>query len=48
MPTTAAAASSPSAALALNYEDAGGVGYRGLTAFASLSMAVSDGIYIMH
>ncbi|OOZ40394.1 hypothetical protein BOW53_07955 [Solemya pervernicosa gill symbiont] len=30
-------------ARALNYEYADGVDYRGLTAFASLSMAVSDG-----
>ncbi|QKQ27844.1 hypothetical protein [Candidatus Reidiella endopervernicosa] len=37
----AAAASSSSFARALNYEYADGVDYRGLTAFASLSMAVS-------
>ncbi|QKQ27173.1 hypothetical protein [Candidatus Reidiella endopervernicosa] len=37
----AAAASSSSSARALNYEYADGVDYRGLTAFASLSMAVS-------
>jgi hypothetical protein len=43
-PTIAAAASSPSLACALNYESADGVGYRGLTALASLSMAVSGGI----
>ncbi|QKQ26917.1 hypothetical protein [Candidatus Reidiella endopervernicosa] len=40
----AAAASSSSSARALNYEYADGVDYRGLTAFASLSMAVSVGI----
>ncbi|QKQ25765.1 hypothetical protein [Candidatus Reidiella endopervernicosa] len=39
----AAAASSSSSARALNYEYADGVDYRGLTAFASLSMAVSGG-----
>ncbi|QKQ28078.1 hypothetical protein [Candidatus Reidiella endopervernicosa] len=39
----AAAASSSSSARALNYEYADGVDYRGLTAFASLSMAVSAG-----
>ncbi|QKQ24842.1 hypothetical protein [Candidatus Reidiella endopervernicosa] len=39
----AAAASSSSSARALNYEYADGVDYRGLTAFASLSMAVSEG-----
>ncbi|QKQ26538.1 hypothetical protein [Candidatus Reidiella endopervernicosa] len=38
----AAAASSSSFARALNYEYADGVDYRGLTAFASLSMAVSE------
>ncbi|QKQ28050.1 hypothetical protein [Candidatus Reidiella endopervernicosa] len=38
----AAAASSSSSARALNYEYADGVDYRGLTAFASLSMAVSE------
>ncbi|QKQ25210.1 hypothetical protein [Candidatus Reidiella endopervernicosa] len=37
----AAAASSSSFARALNYEYADGVDYRGLTAFASLSIAVS-------
>ncbi|WP_236860608.1 hypothetical protein [Candidatus Reidiella endopervernicosa] len=40
----AAAASSSSFARALNYEYADGVDYRGLTAFASLSMAVSERI----
>ncbi|QKQ27812.1 hypothetical protein [Candidatus Reidiella endopervernicosa] len=40
----AAAASSSSSARALNYEYADGVDYRGLTAFASLSMAVSAGL----
>ncbi|QKQ25728.1 hypothetical protein [Candidatus Reidiella endopervernicosa] len=42
----AAAASSSSFAHALNYEYADGVDYRGLTAFASLSMAVSGGVAI--
>ncbi|QKQ27326.1 hypothetical protein [Candidatus Reidiella endopervernicosa] len=42
----AAAASSSSFARALNYEYADGVDYRGLTAFASLSMAVSVGIHL--
>ena len=37
----AAAASSPSLAFALNYESADGIAYWGLTALASLSMAVS-------
>lgn len=40
--TKAAAASSSSFANALNYEHADGVAYRGLTAFASLSMAVNE------
>ena len=39
--TIPAAASSPSLASAPNYESADGVAYRGLTAIASLSMAVS-------
>src|SRR5512139_1781331 len=39
--TIPAAASSPSLALAHNSESADGVTYRGLTAFASLSLAVS-------
>ncbi|QKQ25965.1 hypothetical protein [Candidatus Reidiella endopervernicosa] len=43
----AAAASSSSSARALNYEYADGVDYRGLTAFASLSMAVSAGEIIL-
>src|SRR5512139_1499594 len=41
--TIPAAASSPSLALAHNSESADGVTYRGLTAFASLSLAVSVG-----
>ncbi|QKQ25650.1 hypothetical protein [Candidatus Reidiella endopervernicosa] len=41
----AAAASSSSSARALNYEYADGVDYRGLTAFASLSMAVSGRLH---
>src|SRR5512139_863404 len=42
--TIPAAASSPSLALAHNSESADGVTYRGLTAFASLSLAVSEGL----
>ena len=38
----AAAASSPSLTSAPNYEYADGIAYWGLTAFASLSLAVSD------
>ena len=41
--TIPAAASSTSLANAPNYESADGVAYRGLTALASLSMAVSVG-----
>ena len=41
--TIPAAASSTSLANAHNYESADGVAYRGLTALASLSMAVSAG-----
>ncbi|WP_172840181.1 hypothetical protein [Solemya pervernicosa gill symbiont] len=37
------AQASTSFAHALNYEYTDGVDYRGLTAFASLSMAVSEG-----
>ncbi|QKQ27337.1 hypothetical protein [Candidatus Reidiella endopervernicosa] len=43
----AAAASSSSSARALNYEYADGVDYRGLIAFASLSMAVSEGNLVL-